>query len=91
MKKALASIVLLASSAGVFALPAAARDRDDHNVNRSYVTNNYNNNYVRRDNDRDHDRDRGRDWRDVHRVNVRDNRGGYRVGFGFTTYDRNCR
>jgi Ni/Co efflux regulator RcnB len=79
MKKALASIVLLASSAGVFALPAAARDRDDHRDNRSYVTNNY----QRRD------RDYGRNWA---RVNVRDTyRAGYRAGFGFTTYDRNCR
>jgi Ni/Co efflux regulator RcnB len=59
MKKALASIVLLASSAGVFALPAAAHDRDDH-----VVTYNYN---VRRDRDRD--------WRDARRVNVRDFRG----------------
>jgi hypothetical protein len=53
MKKALASIVLLASSAGVFALPAAAHERDDRRVaNNSYYS------YSR--GDRDHDR---RDYR----------------------------
>jgi hypothetical protein len=55
MKKALASVVLLASSAGVFALPAAAHDRDDHRVQDTR--------YYQRDHDRFDRRDR-RDWRD---------------------------
>jgi hypothetical protein len=79
MKKAFAAIVLLASSAGVFALPAAAHDRDDHFNNRASVYNAYDR--------RDHDR--GRDWRDGRRVNVRDNRGGY--GFGVSAHGPNCR
>ena len=40
MKKALGLITLLATSAGVFALPAAARDRDDWNRT-TYNTGNY--------------------------------------------------
>jgi len=77
MKKAFAAIVLLASSAGVFALPAAAHDRDDHFNNRAPVYNSYDRRY--------HDRD----WRDARRVNVRDYRGGN--GFGVSVYGPNCR
>jgi hypothetical protein len=80
MKKALASIVLLASSAGVFALPAAARDRDDHYVNRGGYTTIYRNNSFH---------DRNRDWRDARRF--RDHRGGLVFGFGFTTRNHNWR
>jgi hypothetical protein len=79
MKKAFAAIVLLASSSGMFALPASAHDRDNHFDNRASVYNTYDR--------RDHDRDR--DWRDVRRVNVRDTRGGY--GFGVSVYGPNCR
>ena len=86
MKKALASIVLLASSAGVFALPAAAHDRDDHYVNRNSGYNTVYRNDVRRG------FDNRRDWHEAPRVDVRDYRGGSRVGFGFlATNNRNCR
>jgi hypothetical protein len=63
MKKALAAIVLLASSAGVFALPAAAHDREDQLVNRNYVSSRY---------DR---RDYNRGWHDAQRFRSRDYRG----------------
>ena len=80
MKKAFAAIVLLASSAGVFALPAAAHDRDDHYVNRSGYTTVYRSNPVR---------NRVRDWRDERRF--RDNRGGVVFGFGINTRNHNWR
>ena len=85
MKKAFAAIVLLASSAGVFALPAAARDRDDHYVNR-------NSGYTRvYRNDVQRGRDNDRNWHEARRVDVRDYRGGSRFAVGFNSYGPNCR
>jgi hypothetical protein len=107
MKKALASIVLLASSAGLFALPAAARDRDDHVSGRNsgytssysnYARGDHNNyargdynNYGRGDYNNYARRDGDHDRWEGRRVNVRDYRGGYGYGVTYSAWGRNCR